>query len=126
MATVNDLAEKVAAGLRALQDLQRCYDDEMWEISDPAFSKLRHVHIHLSNTIGKFARALEPLDHQDHLSESIDIHSLNEEIAPLVADLLIHAAQISSALDQDLSVTLMDRYRHNAQRFAPESDFVKL
>jgi NTP pyrophosphatase (non-canonical NTP hydrolase) len=52
--------------------------------------------------------------------------SLNEEIAPLVADLLIHAAQISSALDQDLSVTLMDRYRHNAQRFAPESEFVKL
>jgi NTP pyrophosphatase (non-canonical NTP hydrolase) len=126
MATVDDPAEEVAAGLRALQDLQRRYDDEMWEIPGPAFSKLRHVHIHLSNTVGKFARALEPLDHQDHLSESIDIHSLREELAPLVADLLIHAAQISSALDQDLPATLMDRYRRNAQRFAPESEFVKL
>ena len=126
MATVTNLAEKVAVGLRALQDLQRCYDDEMWDISEPAFSKLRHIHIHLSNTIGKMARALEPLDHQDHRSEGINIQALNEELAPVVADLLIHAAQISSALDQDLSVTLMDRYRRNAQRFAPESEFAKL
>lgn len=126
MATVNDLAEEAAAGLRALQDLQRCYDDEMWDISDPAFSKLRHIHMHLSNTIGKFARALEPLDHQDHRSESVDTQSLNDEIAPLIGDLLIHAAQISSALGQDLSATLIDRYRRNAQRFAPESEFAKL
>jgi uncharacterized protein YbgA (DUF1722 family) len=89
MAIVTDLAEKAAAGLRALQDLQRCYDDEMWDISDPAFSKLRHIHIHLSNTIGKFARALEPVDHQDHRS-------------------------------------VIDRYRRNAQRLAPESEFAKL
>jgi hypothetical protein len=126
MARVNDLAEQVAAGLRALQDLQQCYDDEMWDISDPAFSKLRHIHIHLSNTIGKLARALEPLDHQHHRSEGVDIQALNEALAPVAADLLIHAAQIISALDQDLSATLMDRYRGNAQRFAPGSEFAKL
>jgi hypothetical protein len=126
MTTVIDLAEETAAGLRALQDLQRCYDDEMWDISEPAFSKLRHIHIHLSNTIGKLARALEPLDHQDHRSESVDIQSLNDEIVPLIGDLLIHAAQISSALGQDLSATLIDRYRRNAQRFAPESEFARL
>lgn len=126
MATVIDLAEETAAGLRALQDLQRCYDDEMWDISEPAFSKLRHIHIHLSSTIGKLARALEPLDHQDHRSESVDIQSLNNEVVPLVGDLLIHAAQISGALGQDLSATLIDRYRRNAQRFAPESEFAKL
>jgi hypothetical protein len=126
MATVSDLADDTAAGLRALQDLQRCYDEEMWDISDPAFSKLRHIHMHLSNTIGKFARALEPLDHRDHRSETVDIQSLNDEIVPLIGDLLIHAAQISSALGQDLSATLIDRYRGNAQRFAPESEFAKL
>jgi NTP pyrophosphatase (non-canonical NTP hydrolase) len=126
MATVTDLAEKVAVGLCALEDLQQCYDDEMWDISDPAFSKLRHIHIHLSSTIGKLARALEPLDHQDHRSEGIDVQALNEELAPVVADLLIHAAQISSTLGQDLSATLMDRYRRNAQRFAPQSEFAKL
>jgi len=126
MATVNDLAEETAVGLRALQDLQRCYDDEMWDISEPAFSKLRHIHIHLSNTIGKLARALEPLDHQDHRYETVDIQFLNDEIAPLIGDLLIHATQISSALGQDLSATLIDRYRRNAQRFAPESEFAKL
>lgn len=98
----------------------------MWDISDPTFSKLRHIHIHLSSTIGKVARALEPLDHQDHRSEGLDIEALNEELAPVVADLLIHAAQISSALGQDLSATLMDRYRRNGQRFAPASEFTAL
>jgi NTP pyrophosphatase (non-canonical NTP hydrolase) len=126
MATVTDLAGTAAEGLRALQDLQRCYDDEMWDISDPAFSKLRHIHIHLSSTIGKVARALEPLDHQDHRSEDLDLEDLSHELAPVVADLLIHAAQISSALGQDLSATLMHRYRHNARRFAPASEFATL
>jgi hypothetical protein len=126
MAAVNDLADEIALGLRALQSLQRLYDDEMWDISDPAFSKLRHIHIHLSSTIGKFARAIEPVDHEDHRAGDVEIRGLNEAIAPLVADLLIHAAQISSALEQDLSETLMDRYRRNAMRFAPESEFAKL
>jgi NTP pyrophosphatase (non-canonical NTP hydrolase) len=98
----------------------------MWDISDPAFSKLRHIHIHLSSTIGKIARALEPLDHHDHRSETLDTEALNEALAPVVADLIIHAAQISSALGQDLSATLMDRYRHNAQRFAPASEFTTI
>jgi len=126
VAEVDDLTHKAAMGLRALQDLQRLYDDEMWDISDPAFSKLRHIHIHLSNTIGKFARAIEPLDHHDHRSEGIDIQFINEAIGPLVADLLIHAGQISSVLERDLPEMLIDRYRHNALRFAPQSDFANL
>jgi hypothetical protein len=126
MGAVNDLSDKVAIGLRALQELQGLYDDEMWDISDPVFSKLRHIHIHLSSTIGKLARSIEPMDHQDHRSECPEIRSLNEAISPLVADLLIHAAQISSALEQDLPEVLMDRYRRNALRFAQESEFAKL
>ncbi len=126
MATVHDLADEAATGLRALQDLQRRYDEEMWDISDPAFSKLRHIHIHLSNTVGKLARAIEPLDHHDHRSERFDIRSVDQAIAPLVADLLIHAAQIGSILDRDLPELLIDRYRQNALRFAPESDFANL
>jgi len=126
MDAVSDLTDKVAIGLRALQDLQGRYDDEMWDISDPVFSKLRHIHMHLSSTIGKLARAIEPADHQDHRSELVEIRSLNDAISPLVADLLIHAAQISSALGQDLPELLMDRYRRNALRFAPESEFAKL
>jgi hypothetical protein len=126
MAKVDDLAHEAATGLRALQDLQRLYDDEMWDISDPLFSKLRHIHIHLSNTIGKLARAIEPLDHHDHRSEAFEIQSINEVMGPLVADLLIHAAQISTVINRDLPEVLMDRYRNNAQRFAPESDFTKL
>jgi len=97
----------------------------MWDISEPAFSKLRHIHMHLSNTIGKFARALEPLDHQDHRSGSMDVKSLNDEIAPLIGDLLIQADQIRNALSQDLSATLIDGYRCNARRFSPESEFAK-
>jgi hypothetical protein len=126
MAKVDELAQEAAAGLRALQDLQRLYDDAMWDISDPVFSKLRHIHIHLSNTIGKFARAIEPLDHHDHRREGFDIQTISEAMGPLVADLVIHAAQISTVLDQHLPEVLMDRYRHNALRFAPDSDFTSL
>jgi hypothetical protein len=126
MTRVDDLTHKVAVGLRALQDLQRLYDDEMWDVSDPVFSKLRHVHIHLSSSIGKFARAIEPLDHHDHRREGFDIQATTEAMGPVVADLLIHAAQISTLIDRDLPEMLIDRYRHNALRFAPESDFAHL
>ena len=44
---------------------------------------------------------------------------------PEVASLLIDAAQVGSALDQDLSATLLNCYGRNAQRFALDSEFAK-
>jgi hypothetical protein len=114
------------AGLRSLQDVQKIYDNDMWEIEDPAFANLRHVHLHLSVTVGKLAKVVEPNDHKNYRSEQVDVPSLSEELSPVLADLLMHAAQIANMLGADLGEMLVSRYKQNAARFAPDSEFAKI
>lgn len=123
---VSRLLDNAEAGLAAVQQLQRIYDDAMWDIEDPLFSKLRHIHLHLSITVGKVAKLVEPLDHEDHRGDSVDLRSVRDDLAPLVADLLIHAAQIANIADGDLRSWIEERFKKNAARFAPESEFAKL
>lgn len=125
-AGVSQLLERAEAGLAAMQEAQRAYDDAMWDIEDPAFAKLRHVHIHLSVTVGKIAKLVEPADHTDHRGEPVDVGDLRESLASAVADLLMHSAQIANLVDGDLGEFLRNRYRQNASRFAPDSDFAAL
>ncbi len=123
---VSRLLDQAEDGLAAVQQLQRMYDDAMWDIEDPAFSKLRHIHLHLSITVGKIAKLVEPADHRAHQGEPVDVRDLREELAPAVADLLIHAAQIANLVGSDLRDWLESRFKKNALRFAPESEFAKL
>ncbi len=120
---VDDLEELAAAiqnGLEAVQGAQAEYDVAMWDIDDPKFANLRHIHVHLSITVGKLARLIEPRDHDAFHERPIpDLPS--EDIAPIVADLLMHAAQIANVLGHNLGEDFLARYRQNAGRFAPDS-----
>ncbi|SDG80461.1 hypothetical protein SAMN05216553_111333 [Lentzea fradiae] len=126
MGEMTRLLADCEVGLRSLQEVQKLYDDDMWEIDDPKFANLRHVHLHLSVTVGKLAKVVEPNDHKSYRSEQVDVPSLGEELSPVLADLVMHAAQIANMLGGDLGRMLVNRYKQNAARFAPDSDFAKI
>ncbi len=110
-------------GLRALQDIQAAYDVQMWDIDEPTHAKVRHIHIHLSTTVGRLASLIEPADHDafhGRQSEEVDAVAAGR----LIADLLIHAGQLANCYGVDLDAVLATRYRGNAARFAPDSSFV--
>ena len=116
-------AATIILGLRALQDMQAIYDADMWEITDPKFANLRHIHLHLAIVVGKMARLLEPQDHRAYSGNTVQ--ELDpDEVRAIIADLLIHAAQIANIQSLDLGGALTERYRRNALRFAPTSKLV--
>lgn len=57
------LSRRCQTGLMALQQIQKLYDNDMWDIDQPAHSKVRHIHIHLSTTVGRLASLIEPDSH---------------------------------------------------------------
>jgi NTP pyrophosphatase (non-canonical NTP hydrolase) len=112
------LFDEAIAGLSALARLQQQYDDDMWEIDEPAFANLRHIHLHLSSTVGKIAKIVEPRDHESYRGEIPSVKAVKEELAPILADLVMHASQIARMVDGDLGLMIKERYRQNASRFA--------
>jgi hypothetical protein len=111
---------EVLEGLAAVQASQRSYDAAMWDITAPDHANLRHIHIHLSITTAKLARLVEPRDHDDYHGREVE--SLDKsDVGPIVADLVMHAAQLSNVLGIDLGDAFAARYRQNAKRFAPDS-----
>jgi anthranilate/para-aminobenzoate synthase component II len=114
------LSQTCLGGLRALQQLQRYYDSQLWDIEDPVHAKVRHVHIHISKTAGHLASLIEPADHDAyHGRTSTETNA--DEVSKIVADLLMHAAQLASAYGVELDSALSARYKGNAQHFAPGS-----
>lgn len=111
---------EILAGLRAAQSVQAEYDRAMWDIRYPELANLRHIQIHLAVTVGKVAKLLEPLDHCDHRGTPVEMPG-HAELAPVVADLVMHAAQIANIVELDLGEAFAARYRGNATRFAPGS-----
>jgi hypothetical protein len=96
----------------------------MWDIDHPAHAKVRHIHIHLSTTVGRLASLIEPADHDAcHGRESAGSDADPGAVANIVADLLMHAAQLANCYGLELDSALARRYRNNAQRFAPTSAF---
>ena len=124
MDDLEQIRGKLQSGLNVLQQVQELYDQDMWDISEPIFDKVRHIHIHLSISIGKLAKLLERLDHRAHLGENVEAPS-RSEVGPILADLVMHAAQIASAYQIDLGSALAYRYKENALRFAPDSHFAR-
>ena len=118
------LSLQCQTGLKALQQLQNRYDDDMWDIDHPPQAKIRHIHIHLSTTVGRLASLIEPADHDAfHGRESTPSGADPGAVANIVADLLMHAAQLANCYGLELDSALARRYRNNAQRFAPTSAF---
>jgi transposase len=121
-AAMAPLSRSCLHGLGALQRIQELYDAEMWDMDGPTHAKVRHIHIHLSKTVGRLASLIEAADHDDFHGRYSG-GSDNQEVANLIADMLMHAAQLADAYDVDLPSALATRYRSNARRFAPESRF---
>ena len=119
--SVPHLLDAARSGLTTMQELQREYDNAMWDIEDPPHSKMRHIQIHLSSAVGRIADLIEPGDHRSHHGAAVDVRSLKADLAPVLADLLMHAAQLANLVDADLGEALAARYRANASRFAPGS-----
>ena len=112
--------------MAALGKLQDLYDVEMWGIDSPEHAKIRHIHLHLSKTLGKLAALIEPADHKEYSGQQVDYSSKIDDLSPIVADLLMHCAQIANIVDGSMGEFLEARYTQNAKRFAPESAFSKL
>jgi hypothetical protein len=120
------LFDKAIEGLRAFATLQRQYDADMWEITDPPFANLRHIHLHLSKSVGKIAGIVEPLDHNIYEGNVPDVDLTKDELSPILADLVMHASQIATMVDGDLGEMIRDRYRANSSRFAPGTVFSRI
>lgn len=114
------LALQVRTGLGAVQRVQVEYDKSMWDIDDPVFANLRHIQLHLSITVGKLAKLIEPRDHDTFHGRQVP-EIASDDIAPIIADLLMHATQVANILDRDLADDFLARYRTNAARFVPDS-----
>lgn len=128
MDDLENLIADVKTGLRALQQVQELYDSDLWAIQTPPFAKFRHVAIHISILAGELAKLCEQWEHQSINQEgcSIDISSKAENIAPWVADLMIHAGQLANITNQDLYSSLVSRFERNARKFLPSSKFSQL
>jgi hypothetical protein len=126
MEDLQNLATDAAVGLKAIQQIQELYDRDMWDIEDPKFEKLRHVHIHLSITVGKLAKLIEPQDHKYHSGETVEMAENGSELRPILADLVMHSAQLANMVNGSLADMYIERCKKNADRFAPESAFVRL
>lgn len=118
------ISQTCLGGLRALQQLQQFYDSQLWDIEDPVHAKVRHVHIHISKTAGRLASLIEPADHDAYHGRELAKPN-TEEVSKIIADLLMHAAQLASAYGVGLDSALSARYRGNAQHFAPDSPLTK-
>lgn len=123
---MNRLFEDLDTGASALHTLQAQYDRDMWDISHPQFANLRHIHMHLSITVGKIARMIEPRDHSMYHGEVPDLDEIAHDIEPILADLVMHAAQIANMNNGNLGDMIRRRYRSNSARFAPDSMFAHL
>ena len=117
-------AAAVVSGLRAVQAIQGEYDRAMWDISEPALANVRHIHLHLAISLGRLAQVLEPRDHAAHGGHAPTPWNV-EELSPVIADLVMHAAQLATTVGVDLGDTFTARYRQNAARFAANSRLAK-
>ena len=126
---MSDITEKTAqmkTAAATIQDLQTAYDQDGWkEWNKNDFEKLRHIQLHLARTLGKFATVCHNLDHVSNEGKVVDFSS-DKDASNIVADLIHHASQIASIYGLEIGDCVINRYKENAARFCPESDFAKL
>ena len=124
--TFESALDEMKQGLRALQLLQSEYDKVGWDISDPAFHKFRHIAIHLGALTGAISGLCERLDHADARKELIDMKDHAAVLRDIASNIMFHMAQLANLSNFDLYESMVDRYRTNAKRFAPTSQFATL
>jgi hypothetical protein len=128
MEELHENLDSVAVGLRALMTIQENYDADMWAIQNPPFEKFRHISLHIMMLAGTLAQLCEGGEHMSRAEQDpmLPISKKSIENAQIIADLLIHAAQLGNLLTEDLYSALITRYSGNARNFSPSSAFAKL
>lgn len=126
---LDELFRRADAGLEAVQELQRRYDEVGWRIEEPSWAKVRHVLLHLTKINAQIAKLVEKVEHaEDEGSPPTSAEFARElsDHANLGSDLLFHAAQFANLSGYSLSEELRRLYRTNSARFAPNSPFATL
>ncbi len=95
--------------LTELQQYQRDYDKNFYEINSPDFHKIRHILLHLTKTNGKLAAYCEAKEHRVNQNTSLDFE-FSEEIIP---DLLLYALQLANIFEVDLDEAYLKHLEAN-------------
>lgn len=111
-------------GLNAIAKFQDKLDADTWQISKPEMAKLRHISLHVSKLNGSLAEICEKWEHEIAKDENAINNLANikpEILQDIIADLIMHAAQLSNLIDKSPYTALSQRVARNIQRFAPDS-----
>ena len=122
---LDDKALLIKKGLQALCEFQADLDDATWQIQSTLLAKFRHISLHLSVVNGSIAGLCEKWEHAILKNEETAnnlMHLDMELLGDVVADLIIHAAQLSNIMGGDLFSILSHRVARNVKRFAPDSN----
>ena len=87
-----------------MQKFQKEYDEVFWFNRD--FEKVRHVLLHLMDSVGKIAKYCESKEH----GNEPDVSQLINEVFP---DLLMHALQFANEFNVELGPKYEDRINSN-------------
>jgi hypothetical protein len=121
-----DKIMEMVSGLRAIQELQRSYDNVGWRIENPSWAKVRHMLYHLTEALADLARLVESVEHAENEGappSSEEFAETLREHSDIAAILVFHAAQLANVSSSDLASELAMLWERNAHTFAPESGF---
>ncbi len=121
---INDEALIIKEGINALAAFQSKLDDATWQITNTPLAKLRHISLHLSIVNGSLAGLCEKWEHEveKNTSESSNLKNINvETLQDIIADLFMHALQLSNLIEISPYYALSQRVSRNIKRFAPNS-----
>ncbi len=90
-----------------MQKFQMGYDEIFWFNRD--FEKVRHILLHLMDSVGKIAKYCESKEH----GNEPDISQLINEVFP---DLLMHSLQFANEFDVNLGVKYEERINSNIKK----------
>ena len=111
-------------GLNALAQFQEKLDTVIWQIQKPEIAKLRHISLHIAILSGSLAEICEGWEHAVQKNEG-EVHNLThmrpEILQDIIADLLMHAAQLGNLMEISPYTALAQRIIRNMQRFAPDA-----
>lgn len=127
-AGVNKLSKEeslqIKNGLNALAKFQDKLDSDTWQISKPEMAKLRHISLHVTKLSGSLAEICEKWEHEIAKDPNAINNQANlqaEVLQNIIADLMMHAAQLSNLIETSPYNALSQRVTRNIQRYAPDS-----
>ena len=91
---------------KEIQEKQKQFDKDYWQINDPSFEKIRHITLHLVKITAKLANYCDKKEHGDQFPTE----QIEKDVIP---DLLKHSAQLANLMDVDLSEKYIKKLEEN-------------